>query len=136
MEKENLIKNPPSPLAMRALGQAFQSAGGRFRHESFVEAGEKLLDAADDMDPPPKQDVEKNSNWIAVSITLAAIGGCLGLLLGWIADDYWSALWGIAPIVFLLSWVPWKMESKRRDADTREAFERLQEWRKRRFLHE
>ncbi len=74
MEKENLIKNPPSPLAMRALGQAFQSAGGRFRHESFVEAGEKLLDAADDMDPPPKQDVEKNSNWIAVSIRWPQLG--------------------------------------------------------------
>ncbi len=136
MEKENLIKTPPSPLAMRALGQAFLSAGGRFGQESFVEAGENLLNASDDMDPPPKQDVEKNSNWIAASITLSAIGVGFGLLLGWLADDYWPALWGVAPIVFLLGWIPWGMESKRRDADAREAFEQLQEWRKRRFLHE
>lgn len=136
MEKENLIKTPPSPLAMRALGQAFLSAGGRFGQESFVEAGETLLNAADDMDPPPTQDVEKSSSWIAVSIALSAIGVGMGQLLGWLTDDYWSALWGMAPIIALLAWLPWEMESKRRDADARKAFEKLQEWRKKRFLRE
>lgn len=121
---------------MRALGRAFLSAGGRFGQESFVEAGENLLNAADDIDPPPTLGVEKSSSWIAVSIALSAIGVGLGLFLGWLADDYWIALLGMAPIVFLLGWTPWEMESNRRDADSRKGFEQLQEWRKKHFPHE
>jgi hypothetical protein len=136
MEEENLSKKPPSPLAMRALGQAFLSAGEHFAQESFVKAGENLFNAADDIDPPPTQNVEKSSSWVAVSFALSAIGVGLGQLLGWLADDYWSALWGMAPIVVLLAWLPWGMESKRRDADARKAFEKLQEWRKKRLLRE
>lgn len=121
---------------MRALGKAFLSAGGRFGQESFVEAGESLLNAADDIDPPPTQSVEKSSGWIAVSIALSAIGVGLGLFLGWLAGDYWSAIWGMTPIVVLLAWIPWEMESTRRQADARKAFEHLQEWRKKHFPYE
>lgn len=120
-------------MAMRALGQTLLSAGGRFGQESFVEAGEKLLDAADDVDPPPTQDIEKSSVWIAESITLSVIAISIGLLLGWLADDYWSAIWGMTPIVVLLAWIPWEMESTRRQTNARKAFERLQEWRKKRL---
>ncbi len=121
------------PLVMRTLGKAFQSVGEKRGIESLIDAGENLMHAANDLDQPPSQDVDKSSKWILVSIALSATGVGLTLLLGWLANDYWSASWGMAPIVFLLAWVPWYQESSRRQKQARDAFDRLQAWRKKRF---
>jgi hypothetical protein len=117
---------PASPVAMRTLGKAFLSVGHERGIQSFVESGESLLDSADELDPPPTQAVEKSKKWIPVSIALAAIGVGLTLLLGWLADDYFSASWGMAPIVFLLAWIPWHQESERHYQAARDAFFRIQ----------
>lgn len=119
---------------MRALGKAFHSVGEKRGIESFIEAGENLMHAADDLDPPPKRDVDKSSKWIPVSIALSAIGVGLTLLLGWLADDQLSAAWGMTPIIFLLAWVPWRMESAEREKQARDAFIRKQEWLRERQL--
>lgn len=133
MNKKQETIEPASPVVLRTLGGAFLSVGHKRGIESFVESGEYLLDVVDDLDPPPKQDVARSSEWIAVSVSLAAIGVGLTLLLGWLAGDYWSVSWGMAPLVVLFAWTPWGIESDRRNKDARDAFFRLEEWRRRRL---
>lgn len=133
MTQKQETLEPANPVALRTLGKAFLSVGHKRGIESFIESGENLLNVADDLDPPPKQDVVRSRKWIAVSIALAAIGVGLTLLLGWFAGDYWSASWGMAPLVFLLAWIPWSQESESRNKKAHDAFLRMQEWRKRRL---
>lgn len=118
---------------MRTLGKAFLSVGHKRGIQSFVESGESLLDSADELDPPPTQTFEKSGKWIPVSIALSAFGVGLAVLVGWLADDYWSAAWAIGPIFLMMLALPWSKESDRRFQSKRDAFERLESWRKRRF---
>lgn len=131
-QKQKPVK-PASPLALRALGKAFQSVGEKRGIETFIEAGENLLHAASDLDQPPSQVVEKSSKWIPVSVALSVVGVGLALLLGWLVEDQLTAEWWMAPIVFLLAWVPWSQESNRRDKQAQDAFFLLQEWRRSRL---
>ena len=128
MTQNQKTVQPASPLAMRTLGKAFLSVGHKRGIQSFVESGESLLDSADELDPPPTQTFEKSGKWIPVSIALSAFGVGLAVLVGWLADDYWSAAWWMAPIVVLLAWVPWNMESAEREKQAPDAFFRNQEW--------
>lgn len=112
---------------MRTLGKAFLSVGHKRGIGSFVEAGEGLLDSADELDPPPTQAIEKSGKWIFETIFLASVGCVVTILLGWLVDDYWSAAWWMAPIFIPLAWLPWSIESAEREKQARDAFFRNQE---------
>lgn len=131
-QKQEPVK-PAGPLALRALGKAFQSVGEKQGIETFIEAGENLLHAANDLDQPPSQDVDKSSKWIFETIFLASVGCVVTLLLGWLVNDYWSAAWAIGPVFLMMLALPWYQESSRRKEHARDAFFLLQEWRKKRF---
>ncbi len=133
MTQNQKTVQPASPLAMRTLGKAFLSVGHKRGIQSFVESGESLLDSADELDPPPTQAFEKSGNWIFETIFLASVGCVVTLLLGWLVGDYWAAAWAIGPIFLMMLALPWSKESDRRFQSKRDAFERLESWRKRRF---
>ena len=115
---------------MRTLGLAFLKAGQRRGIDSFIEAGDGLMDASARLDSDQITTIQKSRKWMLESLVLALIGVSIAILLGRLAGDYWSAAWGMSPIILLFAWTPWALESSRRKKAERDAFHHLQQLRK------